>query len=174
MFIGLGSEHSHLSSDAIRGQVYAALGAFKDRKRVLAIPPDFTRLQSGAGELTEIVWDYFGQRLSRVLPSTGTHAPMSDREIEVMYGTVPRALFQHHAWRTDLVSLGEVPASFVSEQSEGCVDFSWPAQVNRLVVQGGFDLILSIGQVVPHEVVGMANQNKNILIGVGGGGFHSS
>ena len=34
--------------------------------------------------------------------------------------------------------------------------------------QGGFDLILSIGQVVPHEVIGMANYNKNILIGTGG------
>jgi len=31
-----------------------------------------------------------------------------------------------------------------------------PAQVNRLLLQGGFDLILSIGQVVPHEVIGMA------------------
>jgi nickel-dependent lactate racemase len=29
-------------------------------------------------------------------------------------------------------------------------------------------LILSIGQVVPHEVIGMANHSKNILIGTGG------
>jgi nickel-dependent lactate racemase len=40
--------------------------------------------------------------------------------------------------------------------------------VNRLIAQGGFDLILSIGQVVPHEVIGMANYNKNILVGTGG------
>jgi nickel-dependent lactate racemase len=40
--------------------------------------------------------------------------------------------------------------------------------VNRLITQGGFDLILSIGQVVPHEVIGMANYNKNILVGTGG------
>jgi nickel-dependent lactate racemase len=40
--------------------------------------------------------------------------------------------------------------------------------VNRLISQGGFDLILSIGQVVPHEVIGMANYNKNILVGTGG------
>jgi len=40
--------------------------------------------------------------------------------------------------------------------------------VNRLIVRGGFDLILSIGQVVPHEVIGMANYNKNILVGAGG------
>ncbi len=36
------------------------------------------------------------------------------------------------------------------------------------MVEGGFDLILSLGQVVPHEVIGMANYNKNILIGTGG------
>jgi len=64
--------------------------------------------------------------------------------------------------------LGEVPASYVREVSDGDVDFPWPAQVNRLLVEGGFDLILSIGQVVPHEVVGMANYNKNILVGTGG------
>ena len=38
----------------------------------------------------------------------------------------------------------------------------------RLLVEGKFDLILSIGQVVPHEVIGMANYNKNIFVGTGG------
>jgi len=103
-----------------------------------------------------------------VLPATGTHAPMSDQEIATMYVGVPRALFQHHTWRSGLAALGEVPSSFIHEQSEGRLNFSWPVQVNRHLIEGGFDLILSIGQVVPHEVAGMANQNKNILIGVGG------
>jgi nickel-dependent lactate racemase len=65
-------------------------------------------------------------------------------------------------------TLGEVPAEFIREQSEGKLNYAWPAQVNRLISQGGFDLILSIGQVVPHEVIGMANYNKNILVGTGG------
>ena len=168
MFIGLGSETSQLSPQTIREAMYGALDALKDRRNVLAIPPDVTRFHSGAGELTEIVFDYFGSRLTRVLPATGTHVPMSDQEIAAMYGNVPRALFQHHAWRTGLASLGEVPASFIQEQSEGRLNFSWPVQINRQVIEGGFDLILSIGQVVPHEVAGMANHNKNILIGVGG------
>ena len=73
-----------------------------------------------------------------------------------------------HNWRTDIETLGEVPAEFIHEQSEGKLNYAWPAQVNRLISQGGFDLILSIGQVVPHEVIGMANYNKNILIGTGG------
>jgi nickel-dependent lactate racemase len=168
MFIGVGSENSQLSTQATRELLYDALDSFKDRKNVLAIPPDFTRFHSAAGQLTEMVHDYFDSRLTRVLPATGTHAPMSDQEIVTMYGSVPRTLFQHHTWRSGLATLGEVPASFIHEQSEGRLNFSWPVQVNRHLIEGGFDLILSIGQVVPHEVAGMANQNKNILIGVGG------
>ena len=168
MFLGFGSQDAVLDSGAVRERLYAALSEFKDRRRVLAIPPDFTRFHSGAGELTGMAYDYFGAKLTKVLPSTGTHAPMSDQEIGAMYGKVPRALFQNHTWRTGLATLGEVPSSFIERQSEERLNFSWPAQVNRLLVDGGFDLILSIGQVVPHEVVGMANQNKNILIGAGG------
>jgi nickel-dependent lactate racemase len=168
MFIGVGSENSQLSAQAIRDLLYRALDSCKDRKSVLTIPPDFTRFHSAAGQLTGMVHDYFGLRLTRVLPATGTHAPMSDQEIATMYGSVPRTLFQHHTWRSGLATLGEVPASFIHEQSEGRLKFSWPVQVNRHLIEGGFDLILSIGQVVPHEVAGMANQNKNILIGVGG------
>lgn len=168
MLVALGSEDAVLDAGVIREQLYAALGPLSDRKNVLAIPPDITRFHSGAGELTGMAYDYFGSKLTRVLPSTGTHAAMSDKEIAAMYGSVPRALFKHHAWRTDPVTLGKVPSGFVEEQSEGRLNFSWPAQVNRLLVEGGFDLILSIGQVVPHEVIGMANHNKNILIGTGG------
>ena len=61
-----------------------------------------------------------------------------------------------------------VPGEFVKEVSGGVIDYPWPAQVNKLLVEGGFDLILSIGQVVPHEVAGMANYNKNIFVGTGG------
>jgi nickel-dependent lactate racemase len=87
---------------------------------------------------------------------------------------VPQDLFRVHNWRTDIETVGEVPAEFIREQSEGKLSYAWPAQVNKLISQGGFDLILSIGQVVPHEVIGMANYNKNILIGTGGRERHQS
>ncbi len=93
---------------------------------------------------------------------------MQPEQIEHMFGDIPQSLFRVHNWRTDVDTLGEVPGAFIHEQSEGKLDFAWPAQVNRLIVEGGFDLILSIGQVVPHEVIGMANYNKNILVGTGG------
>ena len=93
---------------------------------------------------------------------------MTPAQIEHMFPGMPQELFRVHNWRTDVETLGEVPAEFIHAQSEGKLNFAWPAQVNRLISQGGFDLILSIGQVVPHEVIGMANYNKNILIGTGG------
>jgi nickel-dependent lactate racemase len=135
---------------------------------VLAVPPDQTRAHSRAGELTRYAWQYYGDRMQAVLPALGTHFPMNPEQIAHMYGDMPLDLFQVHNWRTDIETLGEVPAEFIREQSEGKLSYAWPAQVNKLISRGGFDLILSIGQVVPHEVIGMANYNKNILVGTGG------
>ena len=92
-----------------------------------------------------------------------------------MFGAVPSTLFRVHNWREDVETLGEVPSSFVKKVSGGALSYTWPVQTNRLLVQGGFDLILSIGQIVPHEVVGMAGFTKNILVGTGGpDGIHRS
>jgi nickel-dependent lactate racemase len=163
-----GSPQNNLSNDDLHRGLTEALNKLGDRKKVLAIPPDYTRLPSRAGELTEIAWKYYGEKLTDVLPALGTHSPMTDEQINHMFGETPRNLFRIHDWRHDVITLGEVPAAYVKQVSEGKVDFSWPAQVNRLLVEGNFDLILSIGQVVPHEVVGMANYNKNIFVGTGG------
>ena len=138
------------------------------RNRVLVVPPDQSRVHSRSGDLTRYAWEYYGDRLKAVLPALGTHAAMQPEQIARMFGPMPQELFRVHNWRTDVETIDEVPAEFIREQSEGKLNYAWPAQVNRLVTQGGFDLILSIGQVVPHEVIGMANYNKNILVGTGG------
>ena len=145
-----------------------SLAKLGKRNRVLAVPPDQSRLHSRAGELTRYAWEYYDDRLQAVLPALGTHAGMRPEQIARMFGSMPQQLFHVHNWRTDVETLGEVPGEFIHEQSEGKLNYAWPAQVNRLIVRGGFDLILSIGQVVPHEVIGMANHNKNILVGAGG------
>jgi nickel-dependent lactate racemase len=168
LFFSAGSPAAALSGQDLRAGLFAALGKLAERRKVLCLPPDFTRFHSHAGELTRYAWEYFGPRLTDVLPALGTHAPMTGDEIGRMFGEVPPGLFRVHDWRNGLVTLGEVPSSFVREQSEGRLDFTWPAQVDRLLVEGGFDLILSIGQVVPHEVIGMANYNKNVFVGTGG------
>ena len=163
-----GSENSELNYGELKKGLFEALDKLGPRRKVLLIPPDFTRIHSMAGILTEMAWEYYGEAVTDILPALGTHAAMSETELDTMFGKVPHALFRVHNWRTDVATLGEVPAEFVREVSENQVDFSWPAQVNKLLTEGGFDLILSIGQVVPHEVIGMANYNKNIFVGTGG------
>ena len=175
LFFSDGSPTTELSSIEIRAGLREALAKLGERKKVLAVPPDFTRFHSKAGELTEMVWEFYGDKLTDILPALGTHTAMPDHQIATMFGKTPRELFRVHDWRNDIVTLGEVPGEFMREVSEGKLDYAWPAQVNKLLRDGGHDLILSIGQVVPHEVVGMANGSKNIFIGTGGVmGIHRS
>jgi nickel-dependent lactate racemase len=168
LFCATGSPDTDLSPEEMSGLLAEALAQLGPRSNVLAVPPDQSREHSRAGDLTRYAWEYYRDRLKAVLPALGTHTPMGPEQIARMFGNMPRDLFRVHNWRTDVETLGEVPAAFIEEQSEGKLHYPWPAQVNRLIAQGGFDLILSIGQVVPHEVIGMANYPKNILVGTGG------
>ncbi len=171
LYYGKGSEVCELSAGEMLEALERTLGQLQQTRRVLIVPPDASRLHSRAGDLTQLAHRLLGDRLRAVLPALGTHTPMSEAAIARMFGNMPRGLFRVHDWRNDTVTLGEVPAEYVREQSEGKLDYAWPAQVNRIITGGEgdpFDLILSIGQVVPHEVVGMANYNKNILVGTGG------
>ena len=168
LYYARGSRQDSITPEEAREALSGVFRTLGPRKRVLAIPPDFTRFNSYAGPLTEMVFDWYGDALTDVMPALGTHSPMTDAQISAMFGRVPRDRFRVHDWRHDVVTVGEVPAEYVREVSEGRVDYSWPAQVNKLLLDPSFDLILSIGQVVPHEVIGMANYTKNIFVGVGG------
>lgn len=163
-----GSTNTSFSARDLKEGLFAAFQKMGTKNKVLAIPPDYTRLPSRAGELTEFTWEYFGEKLTDVLPALGTHSPMTSDQISHMFGKMPATLIREHDWRNDVITLGTVPSEYIKEVSGGAVDYDWPAQVNKLLVEGNFDLILSIGQVVPHEVVGMANYNKNIFVGTGG------
>ncbi len=164
-----------LSRKDLKEGLFQALDKLGKRNNVLAVPPDITRLPSCAGELTSCSYQYYGKSLTAVLPALGTHAPMTSGEINRMFPCIPHRIFREHKWQTDLMTLGTVPASYLAEVSEGKISYDWPAQVNRILIEGRFDLILSLGQVVPHEVIGMANHSKNILIGTGGAeGIHKS
>ncbi|MFV0391031.1 MAG: lactate racemase domain-containing protein [Paludibacteraceae bacterium] len=168
LYFEKGSSDTSLSADDLKSGLFEALGKMGGKSKVLAVPPDFTRYPSRAGELTEFAWQYYGKKLTDILPALGTHTGMTAEQISTMFGTTPQSLFRVHDWRNDVVTLGYVPEEYISRITDGALSFQWPAQVNRLLVEGKFDLILSIGQVVPHEVVGMANYNKNIFVGTGG------
>jgi nickel-dependent lactate racemase len=168
LYFDRGSIEEQLSSDALRRGLFAALERLGPRKKVLVVPPDFTRFHSHAGLLTRLAYDFYGPALTDILPALGTHTPMTPAQLDEMFPGVPHDLFRVHNWRTGITTVGEVPAEYVKQVSEGAVDFPWPAQLANLIWSGDHDLILSIGQVVPHEVIGMANYNKNIFVGTGG------
>lgn len=163
-----GSPTTELSDADLAAGLASALDQLGARQRVLLVPPDFSRYYSKSGPLACAAAEYYGDKLADVLPALGTHFPMSDEQLDRMYPTVPRDLVRAHNWREDVVTIGEVPAEFVSEVTDGIWDRSWPAQLNELVWEGQHDLILSIGQAVPHEVIGVANGNKNLFVGTGG------
>lgn len=139
-------------------------------KKVLLIPPDFTRLHSNAGLITNIYYHTLRERGCEVdiLPALGTHLPVTQEEAAVMFGDIPYEKFLVHNWRTDVTQLGQIPSEFLQAATEGMWNEPISVEVNRKVMDPSYDLIISIGQVVPHEVVGMANHSKNLLVGVGG------
>jgi nickel-dependent lactate racemase len=168
LYCNSGHKKQCLSAEDLRDGIYGALGKIGPKKKVLVVPPDITRFHSRAGEITNLAWKYYGNKLTDILPATGTHYPMTDKEIVRMFSDTPLCLFREHNFRGDLAILGKVPAEYIKNVSDGLINYDWPASTNRLIVDGGFDLILSIGQVVPHEVIGMASYNKNIFVGAGG------
>ena len=139
-------------------------------RRVLILPPDFTRFHSNAGFITNFYYHALTERGAEVdvMPTLGTHAPVSAEQRAAMFGDIPAERFLVHDWRRDVVKLGEVPADFVGEITEGLWNEPVSVEVNRRVMDEGYDLILSPGQVVPHEVIGMSNHAKNLFVGAGG------
>jgi len=145
-------------------------------KKVLLLPPDFTRMHSGAGKITAMYYEMLKNSCKvEIMPALGTHEPMSCKEWEEFFGeSVPIDCMVVHNWRNDVVKIGEVAGDYVSSISEGLVKEPIDVEVNKRLLDKTYDLIISIGQVVPHEVVGMANYSKNIFVGCGGSSMISN
>lgn len=168
--IYLTNEQSGISFEEIEKAMDKLLKQYDNLKKVLIIPPDFTRCFSMAGEITQILYKKLSPSTTvHVMPALGTHMPLNEEEHKKMFGdVVPKEAILVHHWQTDTISIGSVPKEYVEEISEGLYSTEIEVEVNEKLINGGYDLILSIGQVVPHEVVGMANYSKNIFVGVGG------
>lgn len=167
--ISLYAKGAGLSQEEVSQGLDRLLAAYPKIRRVLILPPDFTRYPSMAGMITRLLFYKLEPKVYvEILPATGTHRPMTEGERRKMFGDLPAERFLEHHWRTDTVRLGEIPAAEVGQISGGLFSESIAVEVNRRLTEGGYDLILSVGQVVPHEVAGMANYSKNIFVGVGG------
>ena len=166
----LTEEKNGISDAQLDEMLRNLLNQWPDIHKVLIIPPDYTRCYSYAGIITQKIYQMIGDKAHvDVMPALGTHMPMSEEEMQKFFGDViPRDRIIVHHWQTDTIRLGYVPAEVCSEISGGLFPEKIDVEVNHLLFDGGYDLILSVGQVVPHEVVGMANYSKNIFVGTGG------
>jgi nickel-dependent lactate racemase len=176
-YVAQGGVDADLSDQELDQLVSQALSQALDEVSgpgpVALLPPDGTRFHSRAGFLTDVAARELmnqdeGDRLGIVMPALGTHVPMTEAELRHMFPKTPLDRFRPHDWRNDVMELGRIEAPWVERVTEGAVDYDYPVQVNRTLVEGGFSLIVSLGQVVPHEVIGMANHLKNVFVGTGG------
>ena len=153
-----------LTKEEIKSALLKSLEG-RNLKKVLILPPDFTRFHSGAGYITNVYYHALTEKGVKVdiMPALGTHVAMTEAQWNAMFGDIPFERMLVHKWRTDVVKLGEIPADFLSEITDGLWDEPVWAEVNRLVIDRSYDLIISPGQVVPHEVIGMANHSKNLF-----------
>ena len=139
---------------------------------VLLLPPDITRSHSGAGLITAHYYEQLTARgvSVKVLPALGTHLPMTEEQLREMFGdSIPMDAYIAHDFRTSIEVVGTVPGAYLDQVSEGLFKDDVTVSVNRELLSGKYDAIISIGQVVPHELAGMAGYTKNLVVGCGGG-----
>jgi nickel-dependent lactate racemase len=171
-YAALGGENADISGrelDAVFSQALKEAVSHAGKGRAVIIPPDITRFHSRAGFFTDICVRELGRdRVKAVLPALGTHQAMTPEELARMFPGTPQELFRVHDWRNDVAELGRIEADWIARATDGAVSYDWPVQVNRMLLEADVGLVVSIGQVVPHEVIGMANHAKNIFVGCGG------
>jgi nickel-dependent lactate racemase len=166
-------EAPHVSDQQIEEAVQSLLIEARRRinsnlRRVLLLPPDLTRAHSGVGRITELLYNALPDAHVEVIPTLGQHVPHTEAENKWMFGTIPHARIFPHDWRNGVTQVGTIPASLVKETTGGAADWEIPVDLNSKLIDEQWDLIVNLGHVVPHEVLGFANHNKNYYIGLGG------
>jgi nickel-dependent lactate racemase len=166
-------EGEALTEAQIRGAVTRLLEEARKRinrdpKRVLLLPPDLTRAHSGVGRITELLYEGLAGCEVAVIPTLGQHRPHTEEENRWMFGAIPNRVIHAHDWRAGVTRVGTIPASMVKETTGGKADWEIPVELNARLMTEHWDLVINVGHVVPHEVLGFANHNKNYFIGLGG------
>jgi len=171
--VAVGHEESAISLDELSGlidRIAADEILGRGARRVLLVPPDHTRLHSRAGAIAAHLYERLTAEgcAVTVVPALGTHAAMTAEEVQLLFGDgIPFESVRRHRWREGLVSLGEIGADEIAAVSGGLVSDPIPIEVDEILFED-WDLVISVGQVVPHEAIGMANFTKNLVIGLGG------
>ena len=169
VFFSEGKADGIIGSKLVSELIDSMLAKLGKLDRILLLPPDYTRYHSFAGEITCMLYEKLsGRSYIEIMPTTGTHAPMTGEELASMYPSIPDELFRIHDWQNDVVRIGTIPPEMTQELTDGLVDWPVHCEINKTLTEGNWDQIISVGQLVPHELIGIANHNKNILVGAGG------
>ena len=159
-----------LSEKCIEEMLDVLIEQLKTAKKILLIPPDYTRCYSYSGPIVAYLYKkLIATSEVFVIPALGTHMPMTKEERIKMFGDdIPDSAYLIHRWQSDTIKIGTIPSSFIEKISDGKYNHGIDVETSHYLFDAGFDQIVSVGQVVPHEVVGMANYSKNIFVGLGG------
>jgi nickel-dependent lactate racemase len=169
----IGGSGAELAADEVEAFVRAVVGEIlaTEAQSILLVPPDQTRLYSRAGEIVAQLHTLLAGEVGRVdvMPAVGTHRPLGPAECRLMFGdAIEPARLLHHHWREDVVTVGELAKDEVDDVVGDELGLSLPFAVNTALVDGSYDLVVSVGQVVPHEVAGFGGYTKHVTIGLGG------
>lgn len=163
-----------VTDQQIHDLIVQALEDYKELKKVLVIHPDYTR-DDFTDRIVPKLLDELKKRGARechMLNASGTHRAITREEFLKKLGLkeLPEGVYLHNHEFDDpeqLVEVGRLPASFVSEETQGELQDDFPVTVNRLLVED-FDLIIAINGTVPHESTGFSGGFKILVPGVAG------
>jgi nickel-dependent lactate racemase len=181
MFSGKGSAQTTLTEKEIKDIIGEGTPAelYRDKK-VLVLTPDATRT-CPLPMMVRTVNDVIGRRCDRLdfMVALGTHPLMSESEILALYGIdrqqrlneFKRCSFFSHQWNVSgtFQRLGYLEEDEVAELSGGLLRQRVPVDINRKIFD--YDLIVILGPVFPHEVVGYSGGAKYLFPGISGGEF---
>jgi nickel-dependent lactate racemase len=175
---GIGHEDRLLTDDEVRSTVLGALGQVDvSGKRVLLIIPDHTRT-APIGQLFRLIHEAWGAQAAKLdcLVALGTHPPMSDDMLNTRVGitaaergkTFSKVGFFNHLWKDPnaLTTVGRLTKAEVGRITDGLFELEVEITANKMIYD--YDLLLIVGPVFPHEVVGFSGGNKYIFPGVAG------
>ena len=166
--------NGELTNKQLEGIVKESLRGFKSVKKVLLIHPDYTRTDFTNKLIPLIYQELKSKGIKQIdsLNAGGTHRAMAKEEIRSKLGLSFQINFDNyynHEYSDPqkLVTVGEIPVSFVVDKTQGDFSQSILVVVNKLIIED-YDLIITLSGTLPHEAAGYAGGLKVFLPGISG------
>ena len=149
-------------------------------KRVLVLTPDATRT-CPLPMMIRAIQTVVGAKAAKLdfMVALGTHTPLPQKEILKLYGLTaqqkqtqfPDSLFLNHRWDRPQTfrRIGYLSEEEIEKVSQGHLREKVPIDINKIIYD--YDLVVILGPVFPHEVVGFSGGAKYLFPGISGGEF---